>query len=484
MLDLSSLASKSVRFRWRLVTDNNTSYSSASNNTGWWIDDVRIFTCEWSGGSITTSNQNLVTLAESHYYYNGRHEEFDYNDTSSGSDTIFLPMLFRNTWGVYHSAAYILNLDENDPAQVQLDFFDTNGSHTCTMTDTIPPLSSHGFGSSGLTCLPNGWKGSLKIKSTNGKLLSAIARIILGDLPGTDVTTYIGIENGSTKSFVPMLFKNTWGLYQSAVYIQNIDTNNTATIKMDFYDTNGNRICTMTDSIPKESSVGYGSSTISCLPDGWKGSLTVTSTNNVAIASVARVIYAGEDISTYSGFAAGSTNTQIPIFYKAYNSYQAALYIQNVDTNPANVANVSIDFYNTAGQLSCHIVDTIQAKSSVGYGSTQLDCLPNNWQGSIEVTSNNNIPVVAVARVLPSSDMTIFQGYNQFNKKSYIPMLFKNLWNSIHSSAIHVKNVSSEPLVFDILLYDTYGNPVCTFDDALDPKQVKRYWLPDMKCSQ
>ena len=38
-LDLSSLAGQSVRFRWRLTTD------SSSYRWGWWLDDIKIYTC-------------------------------------------------------------------------------------------------------------------------------------------------------------------------------------------------------------------------------------------------------------------------------------------------------------------------------------------------------------------------------------------------------------------------------------------------------
>jgi hypothetical protein len=46
-LNLSSLAGQSVKFRWRLGTD------SSNARWGWWVDDVRIYTCESGPGPVS-----------------------------------------------------------------------------------------------------------------------------------------------------------------------------------------------------------------------------------------------------------------------------------------------------------------------------------------------------------------------------------------------------------------------------------------------
>jgi bacillolysin len=51
-LSLASLAGQSVRFRWRMATD------SSVFDQGWWLDDVRIYTCS---GSAATSTATPVT---------------------------------------------------------------------------------------------------------------------------------------------------------------------------------------------------------------------------------------------------------------------------------------------------------------------------------------------------------------------------------------------------------------------------------------
>jgi hypothetical protein len=49
-MNLSTLSGQSVRFRWRMGLD------TADFNWGWWLDDIRIYTCgKKRPGQITSS---------------------------------------------------------------------------------------------------------------------------------------------------------------------------------------------------------------------------------------------------------------------------------------------------------------------------------------------------------------------------------------------------------------------------------------------
>ena len=52
-LDLSSLAGQTVRFRWRVGTDNGFDW------LGWLLDDVRVYTCVVSNGTLGFGNTNF-----------------------------------------------------------------------------------------------------------------------------------------------------------------------------------------------------------------------------------------------------------------------------------------------------------------------------------------------------------------------------------------------------------------------------------------
>jgi hypothetical protein len=81
---------------------------------------------------------------------------------------------------------------------------------------------------------------------------------------GSQVTTYPGVICWSTNLYLPMLFKNMWGSYNSAFYLQNTDPLNTANVTLRFYDTDGNLSCTRSDTIPALATLGYWLPSVVC----------------------------------------------------------------------------------------------------------------------------------------------------------------------------------------------------------------------------
>jgi hypothetical protein len=63
-----------------------------------------------------------------------------------------------------------------------------------------------------------------------------------------------------------MLFRNMWGVYDSALTVENIDAVNPANITIDFYDVNGNLSCVWNDTIPALGSLGYWLPSMTCTP--------------------------------------------------------------------------------------------------------------------------------------------------------------------------------------------------------------------------
>jgi hypothetical protein len=83
---------------------------------------------------------------------------------------------------------------------------------------------------------------------------------------GADVASFDGFTGGSTLVYVPMLFKNMWSVYNSALTVQNIDGVNPANITIDFYDVNGNLSCVRRDSIPALGQLSYWMPDLTCSP--------------------------------------------------------------------------------------------------------------------------------------------------------------------------------------------------------------------------
>ena len=83
---------------------------------------------------------------------------------------------------------------------------------------------------------------------------------------GTEVATYDGFAGGNLSASVPMLFKNMWGSYNSAFYVQNADEENAADITIKFYDADGNLSCQRSDTIPALATLGYWVPSVECQP--------------------------------------------------------------------------------------------------------------------------------------------------------------------------------------------------------------------------
>ncbi len=97
-------------------------------------------------------------------------------------------------------------------------------------------------------------------------------------------------------------------------------------------------------------------------------------TSNRSIVSVGRP-HLGAEILTYDGFATGSSFNFVPMMFNdMWDIYNAAFYLQNLDT--VNPAIVTIKFYDTAGNLSCTRQDVIPKLASVGYWVPSVTCMP------------------------------------------------------------------------------------------------------------
>ncbi|MGE5375202.1 MAG: MBG domain-containing protein, partial [Bacteroidota bacterium] len=165
-----------------------------------------------------------------------------------GIMNVYVPMLFKNAFGgTYNAALYIQNVGGSG-ANITMKYYDSNGILSCTQTDAIPSLASRGYWVPSVTCntgsLPNGWVGGVVV--TSDQRIVAVGRPHVG----AEVMTYNGFTSGTTSAYVPMLFKSAFdGSYNAALYVQNVNASNPASITLKFYNSNGGLDCTKTDTI-------------------------------------------------------------------------------------------------------------------------------------------------------------------------------------------------------------------------------------------
>jgi hypothetical protein len=344
------------------------SYSSSvgplSSVSYWLPNEPACLPSVWSGGASITSTQPIFAMARSHI----ESEITSYNDFSSGSTTMYIPMLFKNQFGgSYNSALYVQNMSSTDPANITVRFYDVYGNYSGLMTARINPSSAAGYWIPFREMLPSVWSGGAVI--TSDQPIIALGRPHIGN----QVMAYNGFSAGATTINVPMVFKNksgVGGVYATAIYVQNVDPSNTANLTLTFYHDNGTLTGSMTASLPSLASTGFWVPNREFLPDGWSGSVVVTSDRPVV--ALGR-LHVNNEINTYNG-SAGSASLYIPLLHKdAFNgsSYASAISLQN--TQPFE-ANVDVTFFSKNGEPTCVYNNLVPPNGTLNFWLNNFAC--------------------------------------------------------------------------------------------------------------
>jgi hypothetical protein len=434
----------------------------------------------WVGSVSVTSDKALVSVGRPHI----GPEITSYSSSSSGSTSAFVPMLFKDAFGgPYDAALYLQNVNSVSSANVTLEFYDSSGSLHCSLTDAIPPHASKGYWLPSVSCdsgsLPTGWVGGVKV--TSNQPIVAVGRPHIG----SEVMTYNGFSSGSTSAFIPMLFNAAFGgSYNAAFYIQNVDAD-PAALTIEYFDSTGLLNCTKSDTLAPLASKGYWLPATSCdtgsLPSGWVGGVRVTS--DQPIVTVGRP-HIGSQITTYVGFSSGSSSAFVPMLFKdAFGgSYDAAFYLQNV--HPSSSANITINYYDSAGTLHCTKSELIPPLASKGFWVPSASCdtgsLPTGWVGGVEVTSDQ--PIVAVGRPHIDTQVTTYNGFSSSALSSFLPMLFKDAFDGSYDSALYLQNTENTEANVTIQFFDSSGSPTCSRTDTIPPRATLGLWLPSAIC--
>ncbi len=421
----------------------------------------------WFGGVQIQADQNVAVIGRPQI----GGQVMAFNGPSSGSTTMYMPMLFKNAFGAYNSALYVQDLDPINTASIAIAFYDTAGNLTCTINDSLPPLAAHGTWLPNLSCLGTSWVGSAEITSNHD--IAAVGRPHLG----SQITSYNGFASGSTTMILPVLFMNASGSSNSAFYVQDLDASNTAHINLNFYDQGGNPTCARTDTIPPFSSHGYWLPDLSCLGSSWTGGVVITSDQN--IAAVGR-LHLGSQITTYDGFSSGSTAVSASMLFKnAFGSYNSSISIQDISTT--NTANITLRFYDSSGTLTCTQTDAIAPLGMHSYSLTGVSCLGTSWVGGVQVASDQNI--VLVSQVVIGNETAAYDGFTAGNTLDFAPMMFRYAFDGSYNSALYIQNLDSTNTAnITINLYDSSGSLSCTHTDSLPALASRGYWLPTMTC--
>jgi len=454
----------------RAIHGSGTIYADGSATDFWSFTTMSTLDPPWAGSATVTSNRPVVAVIRPHI----GGEVASYNGVTGGSLTAYVPMLFKGSFGgAYDSALDVENVDPTQQAAITIKFHDSQGNLSCTLTDSLAPRATKEWWVPSLGCLPAGWVGGAVV--TSNQAIIAVGRPHIGG----EVMTYNGFSSGSLTSYVPMLFKGSFGgSYNAAFYVQNVDAGQNAGLTIRFYDNAGNLSCTITDSLAPLASKGWWVLAQTCLPMGWVGGAVITSSNPVV--SIGRV-HVGSQVTTYSGFAGGAPKQYVPMLFKGAfgGSYDAAFYVQNVD--PSSTAGITIKYYDSGGNLSCTRTDSIPPLASIGWWVPAQSCLPPGWVGGAVVTSNTQI--VAVGRPHVGGQVTTYASSADGSPSLYLPMLFKQALGGSYDSAFYIQNADTANAAdVTVRFYNMAGILSCEVTDNIPAQSTLGYWIPSLIC--
>jgi hypothetical protein len=426
----------------------------------------------WAGGVSITSDQPVVTVARPHVGA----EVMTYSGFEGGSTNVYVPMLFKGAFGgSYNAALYIQNISAL-PADLTLTFIDSTGATVYTKTNnSLAANASMGYWLPAEAGLPAGFAGAARVTSTQP--IIAVGRVHIG----TQVMTYQGVSAGAATTWLPMFFKNGFGTYNTALYVQNV-TGSSATLSIQYLDASGAVVCTDNDILGAHASKGYWSLSVACdsgsLPTGFVGGVKVNS--NQAVVAVARLHLNNGQITTYNGLANGATSVYVPMLFRnAFGgTYNTALYLQNVS---GASATVTVEYLGSNGALAATQTLSLGAGAIGSLWLPSVPGLADGFVGGARITSTQAI--VAVARPHLGNEVMAYNGAPAGGLAAYLPMLFKDAFGGGYDAALYVQNTSSSPANVTMRFFDTEGSLSCLKQALLPAGATVGYWLPDLACT-
>ncbi len=202
-------------------------------------------------------------------------------------------------------------------------------------------------------------------------------------------------------------------------------------------------------------------------------------TSDQPVVAAARS-YIGSQVTAHNGFDVGSTTSNVPMLFKNQfgGFYSSALYIENAD--PANTANVTMNFYDVYGSFTCTITTALPKLSDESIWLPGLGCLGTVWSGGVNVTSDR--PIMAIGRTHVYNEIMAYDGFASGSTTMYVPMLFKHQFGN-YDSALYVQNMSATSVAhISVAFYDVYGNYNCTMNDTLQVLAATGYWVGNREC--
>lgn len=202
------------------------------------------------------------------------------------------------------------------------------------------------------------------------------------------------------------------------------------------------------------------------LPDGWNGSVVVSSSQPLA-SIVNEYTIPNLEAASYTGSGSGSDTVYLPAILKNAWSWTTTFAVQNAGSGNTDI---TVEFRDMSGVL----VDTdtyagVAAGASVYCNQGEDDELGSFFAGSAKITSNPEPVVVVVNEDSTVYDTMAYNGLASGATSLSLPSILK--WYFSWSTDIRMMNVGSSSTVATLEFRDLDGNLTYLTTVTLAPNQ-------------
>lgn len=278
-------------------------------------------------------------------------------------------------------------------------------------------INPHGAGSVniGATSVPDGFSGSA-VLSANVPIFSTYVQFAKVDPASFSRAFYTGFDVSKAGSKFYLATVRANGISTSSIGVQNVE-NFDITATLDFY-----KVGAVSPTFTYQVDIKPNSAFISNILDvptypggSFDGSLIISATKKGDVGTPGKVVASAQEtldngvsVYSYEGAKEGSTSIFIPTAMCERNGQTSFFAIQNTGSS---TANVTIDYYNTAGSLVGSLSSTsINVGAKLSTNPCQSNALVGQL-GSAVIKSTNSLPIIAMGKVASASGLlTAFSG--------------------------------------------------------------------------
>jgi hypothetical protein len=278
--------------------------------------------------------------------------------------------------------------------------------------------------------------------------------------------------------------------------VMNLDDSATATVNADYVAPDGSVAATKSVTITPRSSSGFPIGD-SGLPDGWNGSVVVSSDQPIAAFAQMRwenaALATSEDryktAGAYNGFVEGANRLFLPSLAQRTDRQYSRISVQSADL-PSTVDTVdfTITFYDRQGNVSGSISDSVYQGAQKSYDlstTTDVDLDPateNDWLGAAVVEADNPSDLLAVAATMHWVNYSAaYSGVTGGASKIFMPSYTRRMpagegtaW--FQYTGVVVQNLDpSATTVVTATWYDRLGTELHVFTDTIPANSAHGY---------